>query len=84
MMNVPRVATPRSSLNTPYSLATAPCGQKSASSRNRKFSASAQARCANMESTDTVSSSTSSRLTSGNSSRIPHSSPLHTGLKASG
>src|SRR5438094_28725 len=84
MMNVPRVARPRSESNTPYSVATSPCGQKSDSRPNWKCSASAQARWAKVESTETVSSSTSSRLTSGNSSRMAHSSPVHTPLNASG
>ena len=32
--NVPRLANPAPALNTPYAWATAPCGQKSASSGN--------------------------------------------------
>ena len=47
-------------------------------------SASAQARWVYVESTDTVSSSTSSRASSGNPSRIAHSSLEHTPLNASG
>src|SRR5205085_2463627 len=54
MMNVPRVAMPRSESDTPYRLATSPCGQKSDSSPNWKCSASDQARWVNVESTDTV------------------------------
>ena len=59
-------------------------GQKSDSRPNSKPCCSAQTRCTHVESTDTVSSSTSSRPASGKSSRMAHSSPLHTPLNASG
>src|SRR6266568_8294994 len=84
MMKVPRVAIPRFSSNTPYDLATSPCGQKSDSSENPNCSASDQVRNAYPESNETVSSSTSSRDASGNSSRMAPSSPEQTPLKASG
>src|SRR6185437_14540749 len=84
MMKVPRVAAPSLSSNTPYDFATAPCGQKSDNISKPKCCWSAQVRSEKPVSTETASSSTSSRDTSGNSSRMAHISPEHTPLKANG
>ena len=81
---VARFAHPRASLNTPYSFATAPCGQKSDSTGNVYPCCSAQVRWAWRVSQLIASTWAPARSNAPGSSRISHSSPSHTPVKVNG